>query len=323
MKKNDEPRKISRDIEKIINIGSEIYFNPETPDDEKAFLSRHLVQVTLPHSNPKGSPPEWYRTNGNLTLSIRPGFKTDIKSGERICIGYPYGSIPRLLLFWLTTEALRTKNRRIELGHSLSKFTDDVGLNSYTGGGKRGDQTRLKNQMEKLFRATISFEANYQDGNIVGKRWHDMQVAPDGELWWDFKSPDQESFFSSWIELGEKFYEAIIASPVPLDMRALKVLKRSPFALDLYAWSTYKSYSLSKGKKAEQFIPWRAFAKQFGADYSDIKNFKRKAKATFLKIQTVYEDLKINDVEGGFIISPSNPAVTARPRKRYKQKPVN
>ncbi|MFQ5561157.1 MAG: replication protein RepA, partial [Nitrospinota bacterium] len=273
----DRP-KISREIDRIVDAANEIYFTPETPEEEKAFLSRHLVQVTLPHSSP-GNMPTWTRTNGALSLSIRPGWDYE----KNKSLGYPYGSIPRLLLFWMTAEALRTKSRKIELGASLAAFTRDVGLSSNTGGGKRGDQTRLKNQMEKLFRATISFEANYQDESISGKRWLDMQIAPEGELWWDFKSPQQASFFNSWIELGEKFYGAIIAAPVPLDMRALKALKRSPFALDLYAWATYKTYALSKGKKKEQFIPWRAFIQQFGADYSTVKNFTQKAKATFVK----------------------------------------
>ena len=37
--------------------------------------------------------------------------------------GYPYGTIPRLLLFWMTTEATRTKSRRLELGNSLAALT--------------------------------------------------------------------------------------------------------------------------------------------------------------------------------------------------------
>ena len=41
------------------------------------------------------------RTNGRLTLTLVS------------TVGYPYGSIPRLLLFWLTKEAVRTKSRRI------------------------------------------------------------------------------------------------------------------------------------------------------------------------------------------------------------------
>jgi hypothetical protein len=44
-------------------------------------------------------------------LAIQPGF--DLKTRESI--GYPYGTLPRLLLFWMTTEAVRT-NRALELG---------------------------------------------------------------------------------------------------------------------------------------------------------------------------------------------------------------
>jgi len=77
-------------------------------------------------------------------------------------------------------------------------------------------------------------------------------------------------------ELGETFFEAITASPVPLDMRALRALKRSPLALDLYAWASYTTFSLSR-KGSARFIPWRALAKQLGTDYGDVKDFKRKA----------------------------------------------
>ena len=47
-----------------------------------------------------------------------------------------------------------------------------------------------------------------------------MQVAPEGVLWWDEKQPDQTTLWESWIQLGEKFFEAITAAPVPVDMRA-------------------------------------------------------------------------------------------------------
>ncbi len=162
------------------------------------------------------------------------------------------------------------------------------------------------------------FEVNRQDGDTSGKRWMDMQIAPEGELWWDFKSPDQPALFGSWIELGEKFYDAIISAPVPLDKRAIAALKRSPMALDLYAWATYKSFVLSNGKKREQFIPWRAFMVQLGANYSDVKNFKPKAKETFRKVQAVYPNLDLEDADGGFIIKAAPPAVAHQKSKRKK-----
>jgi hypothetical protein len=66
--------------------------------------------------------------------------------------------------------------------------------------------------------------------------------------------------------LGEKFFEAIIGSPVPLDMRALRALKRSPLALDLYAWAAFKVWAAGQ-KNAPQFVPWRGLMEQMGANY--------------------------------------------------------
>ena len=68
------------------------------------------------------------------------------------------------------------------------------------------------------------------------------QVAPKGVLWWDEKHPAQTTLWDSWIQLSEEFFEAITAAPVPVDVRALRALKRSPRALDLYAWATYTAF---------------------------------------------------------------------------------
>ena len=303
---------LGKSLSLLLDAATEIQMDPEPTEQDKAFLTRQLVQVTLPHSSP-GNVPIWKRRNGNLTLSIRPGWNHEKDQP----IGYPFGSIPRLLLFWITTEALRTQSRKLELGESLAGFMRDIGLDPSTGGGKRGDGRRLQNQMERLFRATISLEMmDTKDKNVIGKRWIDMQVAPEGELWWNFKNPGQATLFGSWIELGEKFYEAIIASPVPLDKRALRALKRSPLALDLYAWATYKTYSLNHHKKVEQFIPWHAFMAQLGAEYNDHKNFKKKAKAAFKKVRSVYRGLEMEEVDGGFIIRQGKTAIRQKQSRR-------
>jgi hypothetical protein len=298
-------------LSNILDAAVRIQMEPNPSEQDKAFLTRQLVQATLPHSDP-GDLPAWQRKNGNLTLVIRPGWD----SQKNAAVGYPYGSIPRLLLFWITTEALRTKSRKLELGASLAGFMRDLGLNPSTGGGKRGDGKRLRNQMERLFRASISLELANTNDNLVGKRWIDMQVAPEGELWWDLKSPDQAALFGSWIELGEKFYQAVTSTPVPLDRRVLSALKRSPLALDLYAWATYKNFSMRQQNRPEQFIPWVYFMKQFGAEYTSHHNFKKKVMMAFQKVFTVYRDLHINAADGGFIITQGATSVSYRPSKR-------
>lgn len=273
---------------------------------DKVFTARELIQATLPHRNP-GDVPLWSRKNGNYVLAIQPGM--DIASSKSF--GYPYGSIPRLLLFWMTTEALRAGNRRLQLSESLAEFMRQLGLNPATGGGKRGDAKRLRDQMERLFNARISF--NYTEPGH--KQWLHMEIAPQGELWWNDRNPHEPALFNSWIELGEKFYQAITENPVPVDMRALQTLKNSPLALDLYAWTTYKAYLISQKGKSQR-IPWRALLTQLGAEYKDIQEFRKSALHALKKIQLVYPELRLEIVEGGLEIKPSRPAIAANASKR-------
>lgn len=288
-------------------LDAAVRIRQEPAQAELAFLARQFVQATLPHQDP-GDVPLWKRINGDLTLAIRPGI--DIRTGKSY--GYPYGTIPRLLLFWMTTEAVRLKSRRLELGHSLSDFMKQLGLNPNNGsrGAKRSDAHRLSDQMLALFRATISFESGGTNGR-KGATWVDMQIAPEGVFWWDEKRPNQGALWGSYVQLGERFYEAITVAPVPTDMRALRALKRSPLALDLYAWATYTAYQTKKSDQS-RFVEWMWLHEQFGAEYGRLDNFGKKAKAALRKVKAVYPEFGFVYERGGVRVLPCNPAVTTK-----------
>jgi hypothetical protein len=298
--------RLTRTQRKIIEAKNEIYFQPQPDADDMAFSARELVQATLPHQTPKGNPPVWSRVNGNYTLLIKPGYKTERQTGQPVCIGYPYGNVPRLLLFWITTEALRTGSRRLELGGSLAGFMRELGLDPDRG-GRWSDRARLHDQVERLFNASISFQ--YSEKGY--RQWLNMEVTSKGEMWWDFKQPSQGDLFASWMELGEAFYEAIIAHPIPLDMRTLQALKSSSMALDLYAWLAYRSHRVNQAKKPA-FISWQQMHQQFGASYNDLRNFRRNVKAALRKVLVVYHHLKVEEVRGGIKIAPGFPLITSR-----------
>ena len=88
----------------------------------------------------------------------------------------PYGNLPRLILAWLSTEAVKTQSRELVLGRSLAKFMRTLGINS-TSGGARGEQTRLRNQMNRLFGCTV--QLIYEDAN--SKRFISSLIADRGE----------------------------------------------------------------------------------------------------------------------------------------------
>jgi hypothetical protein len=300
-----QPRPPTKTQRKILDAVNAVYFQPQPDNDELAFASRQLVQATLPHSNPQGNPPVWSRTNGNYTLLIKPGYGHNAKTGKVVCLGYPYGTLPRLILFWITKEALRTGNRHLELGSTLSSFLREIGLDPSTGRGKRGDAKRLREQMERLFSATISFE--YTTEQV--KRWLNMNVTSNGELWWDPRQPDQCDLWGSWIDLGAEFFEAITKYPVPLDMRTIRALKKSPMALDLYAWLAYRTFTL-KGKPAT--ISWAQINLQLGSHYSGLNDFVKYAKYALRKVLAIYPRLRVEVVYGGLRLSPSTSLIAPR-----------
>ena len=250
--------------------------------------------------------PVWTRSNGSRVLTIRPPYKR----GE--CLGYPYGTIPRLLMFWVTTEAVRTKDRRLYLGESVAEFMRELNLDPGRG-GPRSDYRRLQNQMERFFRATISFE--YLEGDALAgeEGWADIQIGAKSQIWWDLKNPEQGAIFESWVELNYDFFQSITKSPVPVDMRALRALKNSALALDLYVWATYKTY-LANEKGASKPVTWRQLHKQFGADYARLNNFTRKAREALDLVRVVYPGLNIDFVHGGLWIKPGDLSVTSVPR---------
>ena len=139
------------------------------------YICRALVQATLPYREPKNNPPAWGRTNGKVSLVIQPGYymkrEDKVVRGKiqtqqiPVSLGYPFGSIPRLLLAWIGREVKLKKEREILLGNSLTNFMAELGMNNATG-GKNGSITRLREQMRRTFSSKIAILDNPDSNSI-------------------------------------------------------------------------------------------------------------------------------------------------------------
>ena len=193
--------------------------------DDIALMVRELVLVTLPHKDP-GDVPEWVRRNGNITLAVQPGYKDDPQdSRRRVCIGYPYGSIVRLILYWIATETRRTGQPRLELGKSLADFMRKLGITPDDSTGKRSSSNSVHRQLERLIHAKIRFEQCNESDTGKSRGWLDMPVAKAGWLWWDAKDEEQKALWNSYIILNDDFFKTILTHPVPVRMMTLLALK--------------------------------------------------------------------------------------------------
>ena len=264
-------------------------------DPDLGFMARLLALCSLPRSNP-GNRKEYVRRNGPYTLVMTSGFNNKL----------PFGNLPRLLLAWLCTEAVRTISRELVLGRSLSKFMRTLGINS-TSGGVRGEQTRLRNQMKRLFNAHI--QLLYEDQH--GEATVNAVIARRTEFWWNERKPDQPSLWDSKIELSEDFFNEIINHPVPLDMNTLTAMKRSPLGLDLYLWLVYRTFPLRTPLR----LTWKQLYCQFGAhpskssDKRTVLDFRRKVLRELVKIKMAWPELNYSTAPGLLILHPSTPAI--------------
>jgi hypothetical protein len=258
-----------------------------------AYMARILVQVTMPHRDPKALRLE--RTNGTLTVRMTA-------LGE----GLPYGTIPRLLLAWMTTEAVRTRKPSLVLGTTLNDFLRRLGL--IRAGGPRGDITRLRRQMLRTFSTAISAIDMDPHGRGVRDRGAILPLAAGWDLWWDAKAPNQMGLLPSTVTLGHEFFTAAVAHPVPIDMRALQALRRSPLALDFYCWLTYRMSYL----KRDVTVPWEALHAQFGADYSSVRKFRQKARDALRNVVAAYPLARLDAETRGLVLHPSPPHVRKR-----------
>ena len=257
--------------------------------------ARLMALCSLPRTNP-GNRIRYTRQNGPYTLYMTAG------GGNKL----PFGNLPRLLMAYVSTEAVRTQSRVLILGSSLSGFMRKLGM-SDDSGSPRGDRTRLRNQMRRLFNAHVQLV--YEDER--GEASVSSSVADRTEFWWNERKPGERTLWESKIELGEKFFQEIISHPVPIDMNTLTALKRCALGLDLYLWLVYRTFALTRPLR----LTWRQVYQQFGlhpakaSDKRTVLNFRRKILRELKKIKLAWPDLNYATAPGVLILHPSTPAI--------------
>ncbi|QGU08811.1 Plasmid encoded RepA protein (plasmid) [Corynebacterium occultum] len=283
--------------------------------DPYAFSSRTLIQATFPHSARAGK--EITLKNGAMTVTMySPN-------------GLPHGVYPRLIMCWLTREAIRRRDlpveeaRTIPLGGSLSQFMRDVGIKSASG-GKNGTITALRKQLKSLFSTFISIKVEdheYRDGKQVAfDQLDNTLIAESALLWWDPKQPEQLSMQNSSVTLTAAFYRELTCSAVPLDVNVLRQIRRSPLAIDIYCWLTYR-LSYHRGFTV---VTWEQLRQQFGAGYPDTvrgrSNWRLKVAGALERVLEVWPEASVTVTANGVMLKPGSPSVPVRVQEEIKKR---
>lgn len=272
-------------------------------EPEAGFITRILLLCSLPRTDPKRRL-QYVRRNGPYSLVISAG------AGGQL----PFGVLPRLLLAWVCTEAVRTRSRTLSLGRSLSQFMRKLGIDAphrHGGtGGKYGNRTRLLNQIDRLFEASIQLAYDGPDA----KARITSPIAERAFFLWDRRS-DEPLLFESTITLGGPFFDEILNSPVPIDLFVLRSIKRSSLGIDLYMWLTYRTFDLQRPLR----LPWKLLYRQFAHrpenadDKFAVRDFRKAACRELIKIKTAWPGLDYRLPTGCLEVRPSPPPIPALP----------
>jgi hypothetical protein len=275
-------------------------------DPQVTYAPRLFAQMALPYRDP-GDIPRWRRTNGAMTMTMRPGEWHDDKTGE-MREGYPYGIIPRLLVLWITTEVVHTRHREVILGSSLRAFVASMGL--WPSGGPRGDSHRVVDQLRRLVTASIVVnDARDLGGNEHLYRTGMFTFADSFQLW----QPGDGFRWDGTLKLSEQFHASIVGGSIPLDPGSLIELRRrsrSPMALDIYAWLAHRLHRLKKPKPV--LISWPDLAAQFGGDYGRIRAFKAQFVKDLAHVLVVYPTARVEPEKDGLRLRCSPTPIPAR-----------
>lgn len=288
-----EPHAITSIERRIIDTAADLL---EAGPDAPEFLHAVLCQVGLPRSKPAGRVFERYSGKAGLRLEAGHQFLGRGHGFKELPL--PYGSRPRLILYHLCSEAIRTRGRVIDIGGSLADFLEKLGI--CTAGGH--EYTRFKNQMTALcgVRMTLGYSDGLHTQTINTAPIHRFEA-------WTHYDGRQLGFWPGYLEMSSEFYDTLIDHAVPLDPRAIHALQHSALALDVYAWLAHRLRRIRKPGYTK--LSWRNLKEQFGQEYKTSKDFKKEFRDALHKVHLVYPEARIEEVMGGLMLYTSPPPI--------------
>ncbi len=293
-----------------------------SPPERADFLHTVMCQVGLPRKYTEAKTFE--RQSGHVSILLEAG---KLWNGtEWIEQPLPYGTTPRLVMVHVSSEAIRTKQRSVEIGTSMREFLNMLGMQ--TSGGQRGGYAVLRKQMEALAACRLTM-GMHAEGRVVTV---DAKPIKRFEAWLQ-QDGTQQSLWPGVLELSEDFYNTLSTHAVPLDYRALAALKHSSLALDVYTWLAHRLCRVKAPNGTR--LSWQNLREQFGQEYITSKDFKRSFRHALHQVLAVYPDARISDFAGGLTLYQSRPplnrttvsmamtATTTSQNTKIVSKPVN
>lgn len=256
---------------------------------ELAFLPPVFCQLSLPRSRQEGR--EFIRRSGDAWLILQAGH-LDEGNGP-VAQSLPYGPMARLVLAYLSTQAVRFNTKEIKVGKNPSQFIELIGIK-----GKDGRRyAKLAEQLKALAACRIQ----------LGRAG--ATVSPSSPIR-SFLHWGRGKNWPGVVEISDEYFKTLGVSSVPLDYQAWLSLSQSSLAMDVYTWLTLRLHQI-KGKRPV-ILHWKNLVNQFGHEYQGkdpTKDFKKKFLPAIEQVKNVYPHARIEPVFGGVRLFYSPPPI--------------
>ncbi len=252
-----------------------------------------FAMAALPHR--KTADAVWERDGGQVKLLVESGLDSNKQP-----IGIPYGSIARMILLYLQTQAVRTKSREVELGASMNAWLTAMDI---PVGGKTYQIVR--EQSRRISRCRLTFFRRTAQAEFISNG----AFVRDSILPLDPQAANQSLLWQERVRLDEGFYQSLIEHPLPLRETAIRQISGRSLAIDLYVWLAYRLHVLTSPVD----VSWSALKGQFGPEYNELRFFRRDLAAPLRLALSVYPEARVSiDDKRGMTLYPSPPPVAER-----------
>ena len=254
-----------------------------------------LTSVGLPYKD-LGKVRSFQRTSGKTALLLEAG-SLPTGNGGFVEMGLPFGSRARMLLFYLTSAAVKTQNPIVEVEDTFTSFARSLGLST---GGR--ELKSLREQVLRMSCVSMSLAKSYGSHTDVfqGKVFSKLRCEmPD--------SPSQLALWTSFVEFSPDFFTSLSKNAVPLRREAIHALSHSSRALDLYAWLAARLCRVNDSNPVR--LKWTTLRWQFGNSSLDMRSFKTNFKKALKAVLFVYPEARVEPIYGGILLKRSPPPV--------------
>ena len=227
---------------------------------DRLFLPSLLSSAWLPRQGSKVMKHE--RAYGNLSIIVSTGYKRGLEP-----LYVPTGLIPRRILTALTTRAILTKSRFVDVS-SISALLSDMNLSI------NGNQIkRVQKQLIQLARSRVEILFTYRDAQ--GKQ---REVFYDGNIFRRLNAEVEETgqgrLVPNVIEFDQHFYERVLhGHAVPYSQELY--LCNSSLTHDVFLWLERRMFDKHAG---EISISYDSLWRQFGSGSTMTGMFKKRVK---------------------------------------------